>query len=91
MKYGEKVHIVCVVTGNPPPTQVYWEKDFNDIKKVIHNGTINTEGITVENPSLILLHATDSDNGLYKCFAVNEFGRDSSSSVELNVVGGNLS
>ncbi|XP_071150591.1 hemicentin-1-like [Mytilus edulis] len=88
VKYGEKVHIACVVTGNPPPTQIYWEKEFNGIKKVIHNGTINTEGITPENPSLILLYATDSDEGLYKCFAVNEFGRDSSSSVELNVVGG---
>ncbi|XP_071150587.1 basement membrane-specific heparan sulfate proteoglycan core protein-like [Mytilus edulis] len=87
VNYGEKVHIACVVTGNPPPTQLYWEKEFNDIKTVIHNGTINTEGITPENPSLILLYATDSDEGLYKCFAVNEFGRDSSSSVELNVVG----
>ncbi|CAC5391231.1 unnamed protein product [Mytilus coruscus] len=88
VNYGEKVHILCAVNGNPPPTQVYWEKEFNDIKKVIHNGTIGTEGITVANPSLILLHATDSDKGFYKCSAVNEFGRDSSSSIELNVVGG---
>ncbi|XP_052080609.1 hemicentin-1-like [Mytilus californianus] len=88
VKYGEKVHILCAVNAIPPATKIYWEVEFNGIKKVIDNGTSGTEGITVANPSLILIHATDSDAGLYKCFAVNEFGMGYSSAIELNVIGG---
>ncbi|XP_063412590.1 hemicentin-2-like [Mytilus trossulus] len=88
IKYGEKVRIFCAITGNPPPTKVYWEKIYNGISKVISNGTLGTEGITVDNPSMTLLHATDSDSGLYKCFAVNVFGMGYSSSTKLTVIGG---
>ncbi|CAC5394045.1 HMCN [Mytilus coruscus] len=88
VKYGERVNIFCFVNAYPIPTNVYWEKISNGITKVISNGTDGTDGITVENPSLILLHATDSDSGHYKCFAVNEFGLGYSSSVKLTVIGG---
>ncbi|CAG2249887.1 unnamed protein product [Mytilus edulis] len=88
VKYGERVNILCVVKAFPIPTKVHWEKISNGITKVISNGTDGTDGITVENPSLILLHATDSDSGHYKCFAVNEFGLGYSSSVKLTVIGG---
>ncbi|XP_071149869.1 uncharacterized protein [Mytilus edulis] len=87
IKYGEKVRILCAITSNPPPTKVYWEKIYNGISKVISNGTSGTEGITVDNPSMTLLHATDSDSGLYKCFAVNVFGMGYSSSTKLTVIG----
>lgn len=90
MKYGEKVHISCVVNAIPPATEIYWEKELNGIKNVINTGTTGTEGITVANPALILIHATDSDAGLYKCFAVNEFGMGYSSAIKLNVIGGNI-
>ncbi|XP_063412669.1 peroxidasin homolog [Mytilus trossulus] len=88
IKYGEKVRIFCAISCNPPPTKVYWEKIYNGISKVISNGTLGTEGITVDNPSMTLLHATDSDSGLYKCFAVNVFGMGYSSSTKLTVIGG---
>lgn len=90
VKYGERVNILCVVKAYPIPTKVHWEKISNGITNVISNGTDGTDGITVENPSLILLHATDSDSGHYKCFAVNEFGLGYSSSVKLAVIGGKL-
>ncbi|XP_076088633.1 cell adhesion molecule CEACAM5-like [Mytilus galloprovincialis] len=88
VKYGEKVHISCVVNAIPPANEIYWEKELNGIKYVINTGTTGTDGITVTNPSLILIHATDSDAGLYKCFAVNEFGMGYSSAIKLNVIGG---
>ncbi|XP_071151133.1 contactin-4-like, partial [Mytilus edulis] len=88
VKYGDKVHIFCVVSSNPSSTKVYWEKKTNNITKKINKGTSGTDGITVTNPSLIILHATDSDSGLYRCFAVNVVGIGYSSSVNLDVIGG---
>ncbi|XP_052080328.1 hemicentin-1-like isoform X4 [Mytilus californianus] len=88
VNYGESVNITCGVNANPPATIVYWEKKSNGFIKVMNNETTGTAGITVENPSMTLLHATDSDSGYYKCFAVNEFGLGYSSSVRLTVIGG---
>ncbi|CAC5403637.1 HMCN [Mytilus coruscus] len=88
IKYGETLQIVCVINAKPPPTKVYWEKVSNGITKVISNGTSGTDGITIDNPSITLLHATDSDSGFYKCFAVNEFGMGYSSPTKLTVIGG---
>lgn len=90
VRYGEKVMIACVVNAYPRPTKIYWEKESNSITNVINNGTIGTYGITVANPSLTIVYATDSDSGLYKCVAINEFGMGYSSSVKLSVTGGNL-
>ncbi|XP_071148708.1 hemicentin-1-like [Mytilus edulis] len=86
--YGESVNLTCSVNANPPATIVYWEKKLNGIIKVMNNETTGIAGITVENPSMTLFHATDSDSGYYKCFAVNEFGQGYSSSVRLAVIGG---
>lgn len=82
------MRLFCAISGNPPPTKVYWEKIYNGISKVISNGTSGTDGITIDNPSMTVLHATDSDSGLYKCFAVNVFGMGYSSSTKLTVIGG---
>ncbi|CAC5383738.1 unnamed protein product [Mytilus coruscus] len=88
VNYGESLNITCDVNANPQATIVYWEKKSKGIIKVMNNETTGTAGITVENPSMTLLHATDSDSGYYKCFAVNEFGLGYSSSVRLTVIGG---
>ncbi|XP_071150580.1 hemicentin-1-like [Mytilus edulis] len=87
-KYGDKVHILCNVTAMPRQTEVYWVKQSDGSTKVINNETTGTDGITVANPSLILIHTTDSDSGIYRCFAVNEFGMGYSLTIELTVIGG---
>ncbi|CAG2199111.1 unnamed protein product [Mytilus edulis] len=80
--------IRCEISSDPPHNRVYWEKTVNGTKTIINYGAIGTNGITPENPSLILQYSTYADAGDYTCNAINTVGTGQSKSIHIKVHGG---
>lgn len=54
----------------------------------LYKGSVGTEGITHDFPSLILTSPVTTDSGIYTCFASNKAGIQKSLSTSLIVEGG---
>ncbi|XP_071172629.1 cell adhesion molecule DSCAML1-like isoform X2 [Mytilus edulis] len=87
--FGDPVKLNCFVQSDPPHTNVYW-KHSNDGRNTsnLNKNAIGTEGITLQNPSLIIGKTNFAHSGYYTCFASNEIGEVNSESIYLNVTGG---
>lgn len=71
-------------------TDVYWERVQNETSMIINQGSVGVQGITPQNPSLIIISITDMHIGKYRCFASNAVGTSGSESMSLDVIGGRL-
>ncbi|CAG2242322.1 unnamed protein product [Mytilus edulis] len=85
--YGEKATLNCFITSNPSVTNVYWEKEVNGTKNILNNLTMGIQGVSRNDPSLVLMESTKSDIGTYRCVAINDVGTGKSETLSLMVVG----
>lgn len=92
VSYGDNFTINCTVDAKPQATQVFWIKSNLKLHELVelNAGLPGTMGITVDEPSLTITYATESDAGLYACFAINEIGKGSSDTAVVTVKGGNI-
>lgn len=74
---GDRVHLVCVVDGQPLP-EVFWEKDGKLLDEEIGNICTSFDG---EHASLIINGIYPEDEGEYTCVAKNNLGQTSTSAV----------
>ncbi|CAG2197201.1 PXDN [Mytilus edulis] len=88
--YGNKIVLDCKVTAYPKVSLVYWQKQSNNVITTLYNGSVGTEGITIDFPSLVLTRPVNADSGIYTCFASNIAGTQKSLSTKLTVEGGLL-
>lgn len=80
---GEKATFLCVVRGNPPP-QIRWFKDSQEVKS---SRDFKCEyDIKKGKATLVISEVFPDDQGLYRCVAVNLFGKDETS-APLTVTG----
>uniref|UniRef100_A0A2C9KT75 Ig-like domain-containing protein n=1 Tax=Biomphalaria glabrata TaxID=6526 RepID=A0A2C9KT75_BIOGL len=77
------VTLACNVTGYPPVTLVYWEKD----QQVLNTSALSTRytGSTLASPSLTILNISRVDAGTYSCVATNSEGTRRSSPISVTV------
>lgn len=90
---GGNVELVCMVTGTPSASSVFWRKipsdgdvsKAKDINVASSNGKYS--GSTISNPSLTINNADNSDKAKYMCMATNNVGTAHSQQTTLNVLG----
>ncbi|CDW55769.1 Muscle M line assembly protein unc 89 [Trichuris trichiura] len=70
---GEKVHLECVVTGNPPP-EVHWLKNGQE---VLSTGMMKVSTFSDGTQCLEIEHVAVKDAGDYCCVATNPLGQAS--------------
>ncbi|CAG2192940.1 HMCN [Mytilus edulis] len=85
--YGEDITLICNVNADPAITHVYWERVQNETSMIINQGSVGVQGITPQNPSLIIISITNMHIGKYRCFASNAVGTSGSESMSLDVIG----
>lgn len=88
--FGAQIKLFCTVNSTLPITIVYWERIINGVLSRVNHGTVGTDGINANNPSLTIFHSTSADSGFYTCFAGNAVGINYSSPINVTVVGGKL-
>jgi hypothetical protein len=82
---------VCTVTANPVHTTVSWTKIQNGIStNIVLSNTGKYSGSAVNQPSLTINNAGNSDEAFYVCSATNSVGTGQSSQTYLDVVGGKI-
>lgn len=86
--YGKKIELNCRVTAHPEVVFVYWQKEINNVIYTLIDGSIETEGINLTFPSLVLTRPVTADSGVYTCFALNRAGIQKSVPTTLTVEGG---
>ncbi|VDH95558.1 Hypothetical predicted protein [Mytilus galloprovincialis] len=86
--YGEDITLICNVNADPAITHVYWEIVQNETSMIINQGSVGVQGITPQNPSMIIISVTNMHIGKYRCFASNAVGTSGSESMSLSVIGG---
>ncbi|OWF56211.1 Titin [Mizuhopecten yessoensis] len=71
---GSQATLACIVEASPPATSVYWTKIVNGVTSTISTAVNKYDGSTVGTPSLIINTLAVSDEGSYRCNAVNTVG-----------------
>ncbi|CAC5393170.1 HMCN [Mytilus coruscus] len=84
---GNTATLECVITANPTATIVQWYRVINGQQQNIDSSSSNYNTPTVNNPSLSVLSARNSDEGYYICSASNAVGTASSAQTFLDVTG----
>ncbi|XP_077336941.1 matrix-remodeling-associated protein 5 [Lithobates pipiens] len=69
---GEPITLTCNALANPD-ADVNWILPSNNI---INSGTNKTGVYFLNNGSLFILNTKLTDNGLYRCIAINQYGED---------------
>ncbi|XP_033751335.1 hemicentin-1-like isoform X19 [Pecten maximus] len=77
--------LACIVDASPAATSVYWTKIVNGVSSTISTNTNKYAGSTVGSPSLIINNLAMSDEGSYRCNAVNTVGTGQSGLTNLIV------
>jgi hypothetical protein len=91
VNYGNSITLVCTVTANPVHTTVSWTKIQNGIStNIVLSNTGKYSGSAVNQPSLTINNAGNSDEAFYVCSATNSVGTGQSSQTYLDVVGGKI-
>ncbi|KAH9489610.1 hypothetical protein Btru_037517, partial [Bulinus truncatus] len=81
-KAGETVQMPCKATGEPKPSY-----DWNR-NEIVFNPSGNDDRI-VQLPdagTLVINMPEDKDEGIFQCFAINDFGRSASKKINLRQV-----
>lgn len=86
--YGSQIQLDCKVTAHPQVMFIYWQKESNNLTTTLYKGSVGTEGIANNFPSLIFTRPVTSDSGIYTCFASNKAGIQKSLPTILTVEGG---
>lgn len=86
--YGKKTQLDCRVKAHPSVLYVYWQRERNNVITTLYKGSIGTEGISTDFPSLVLTRPVTADAGIYTCLASNVAGVEKSLPTQLSVIGG---
>ncbi|OPL33462.1 hypothetical protein AM593_10437, partial [Mytilus galloprovincialis] len=86
--YGKEIRLDCKITAHPQVLFVYWQKESNNRTTTLYKGSVGTDGIALDFPSLILSSPISTDSGIYTCFASNNAGTQKSLPTTLIVTGG---
>ncbi|XP_071166173.1 basement membrane-specific heparan sulfate proteoglycan core protein-like isoform X2 [Mytilus edulis] len=85
---GQQVTILCIVTGTPTQTSVFWRKVVNGVQTNVDiNGNSRYSGGTTSSPSLTITNTQRSDEGIYLCYATNIVGTSNGQNTFLDVTG----
>ncbi|XP_055882047.1 neuroglian-like isoform X3 [Biomphalaria glabrata] len=78
-KVGESVELSCQADGEPKPTYD-WSRN-----EIVFNPSANDDRIVQlsDAGTLVINRTEDKDEGIYQCFAKNDFGRSASKIVNL--------
>ncbi|XP_071141762.1 cell adhesion molecule DSCAML1-like [Mytilus edulis] len=76
--------LTCKVFGKSQPSTLSWKKRLNEVETTVDLTGTKYSGGTVECPSLTIIDFDISDEGTYKCQAINEAGEGCSN--ELHIV-----
>lgn len=87
---GNTATLECVITASPAASIVQWYRVINGQQQTIDSSSSNYNTPTVNNPSLRVLSAANSDEGYYICSASNPVGTASSAQTFLDVTGSRL-
>ncbi|XP_071136978.1 hemicentin-1-like [Mytilus edulis] len=91
---GNSVTLICNVTSDIERFDVYWQRvpeDSNESSvltidsEMLSNISTKYSGSNNNTPSLTIFDAETSDEGIYICFAANEYGTWNSSDIHLTV------
>ncbi|XP_063420714.1 hemicentin-1-like [Mytilus trossulus] len=86
---GQQVTILCIVTGTPTQTNVFWRKVADGVQTNVDiNGNSRYTGGTTSSPLLTITNTQRSDEGIYVCHATNLVGTSNSQNTFLDVAGG---
>ncbi|CAG2229441.1 ENACB [Mytilus edulis] len=81
------ITLECDVTGNPPAFSINWQREVGDTSMDLTSDSENKyNGSTPDNPSLTIFNAEQSDRGVYRCTAENEYGIAESPRIYLKLV-----
>lgn len=78
----------CFVSGNPAVSFVYWSVTRNGFTQTAQDARYSNGN--VNNPSLTISNARQSDSGVFVCVAQNSAGTTNSSAISLTVSGSKL-
>lgn len=87
-KLGNTIEVACDVRSSSSISRIYWTKNTEGNPKTIHHSSKGFNGITIDNPSLVLDNIRQTDEGVYECFAENEAGVGRGDAIEVTVVSG---
>ncbi|XP_078326848.1 hemicentin-1-like isoform X25 [Crassostrea virginica] len=82
---GSSVTMNCFVSGNPAVSFVYWSVTRNGFTQTAQD--VRYSNGNVNNPSLTISNARQSDSGVFVCVAQNSAGTTNSSAISLTVSG----
>ncbi|XP_060079143.1 hemicentin-1-like [Ylistrum balloti] len=82
---GSQATLACIVEASPPATSVYWTKIIDGVSSTISTSVAKYEGSSVGTPSLTINNLAVSDEGSYRCNAINTVGTGSSGLTSLIV------
>nr|XP_022324735.1 hemicentin-1-like isoform X36 [Crassostrea virginica] len=82
---GSSVTMNCFVSGNPAVSFVYWSVTRNGFTQTAQDARYSNGN--VNNPSLTISNARQSDSGVFVCVAQNSAGTTNSSAISLTVSG----
>lgn len=88
--YGHNFTINSTIEAEPTMTDLFWIKSDDQQIIILNAGLPGTLGMTVDEPSLTITYATESDAGLYACYATNRIGKGNSNTVRVTIKGGRL-
>lgn len=71
---GLDVILECSIRAVPPTVEVYWQRNTNDHQTIIRSSSLNINGSTVDDPSLVIRKASVSMSGEYTCITRNPVG-----------------
>ncbi|XP_060068235.1 hemicentin-1-like [Ylistrum balloti] len=77
--------LACIVDASPAATSVYWTKIVDGVSSTISTSSNKYDGSTPGSPSLIINNLDMSDEGSYRCNAVNTVGTGQSGLTSLIV------
>lgn len=88
--YGENFTINSTIEAEPTITDIFYIKSDGIQIITLNAGLPGTVGMTIDMPSLTITYATESDAGLYACYAINKIGNGNSNTVLVTIKGGKI-
>jgi len=79
IKEGDDVYFECLIHANPPPSNIKWTRDGQELMYSLE------EGVIISNQSLVLQRVTKAESGHYQCEASNSEGKGNSNTVNLPI------
>ncbi|XP_063442513.1 hemicentin-1-like [Mytilus trossulus] len=84
---GNNVTLNCSVSAFPSVHEVVWTRNVSEMLELISSDDVKFQGSTTTSPSLTIMFADISADGIYICTATNAAGTGRSSPTMLHVLG----